>query len=119
VGAYWGHRLPGRDTPRGVWTLANPILAVAISYLLTKEYEKASRRCFTSRSARGDRGSHIHRSAWKATAWKEESGPVLTFPPRRPREDAESGVERRTCSLIISASIKTGQGSIPSPREAG
>jgi len=26
-------------TPLGVWTLANPILAVAIAYLLTKEYE--------------------------------------------------------------------------------
>ena len=26
-------------TPLGVWTLANPILAVAMTYLLTKEYE--------------------------------------------------------------------------------
>jgi hypothetical protein len=28
-------------TPLGVWTLANPILAVAIAYLLTKEYERS------------------------------------------------------------------------------
>jgi hypothetical protein len=27
--------------PLGVWTLANPILAVAIAYLLTKEYERS------------------------------------------------------------------------------
>ena len=28
-------------TPLGVWTLANPILAVALAYLLTKEYERS------------------------------------------------------------------------------
>jgi hypothetical protein len=28
-------------TPLGVWTLANPILAVAMTYLLTKEYERS------------------------------------------------------------------------------
>jgi hypothetical protein len=28
-------------TPLGVWTLANPILAVAMRYLLTKEYERS------------------------------------------------------------------------------
>jgi hypothetical protein len=28
-------------TPLGVWTLANPILAVAIAYLLTKEYDRS------------------------------------------------------------------------------
>ena len=28
-------------TPLGVWTLANPILAVATAYLLTKEYERS------------------------------------------------------------------------------
>jgi hypothetical protein len=28
-------------TPLGVWTLSNPILAVATAYLLTKEYERS------------------------------------------------------------------------------
>lgn len=28
-------------TPLGVWTLANPILAMATAYLLTKEYERS------------------------------------------------------------------------------
>ncbi len=28
-------------TPLGTWTLANPILAVALAYLLTKEYDRS------------------------------------------------------------------------------
>ena len=28
-------------TPLGIWTLANPILAIAMAYLLTKEYDRS------------------------------------------------------------------------------
>ena len=28
-------------TPLGIWTLGNPIMAVALVYLLTKEYDKS------------------------------------------------------------------------------
>jgi hypothetical protein len=28
-------------TPLGVWTLGNPIMAVALAYLLTKEYDRS------------------------------------------------------------------------------
>jgi hypothetical protein len=28
-------------TPLGVWTLGNPIMALALAYLLTKEYDRS------------------------------------------------------------------------------
>jgi hypothetical protein len=45
-------------TPLGVWTLANPILAVATAYLLTKEYERSlpEMLSLTARPVRQERG---------------------------------------------------------------